>query len=123
MEQKQTIKPMKKGRKTKFFTPQTKTMTLKLFFLVAFLCLSSETFAQQGATGIQNAATKVSEYKDSVITLIKAVGGIVGLIGAVRIYNKWSNGDQDINKELVGWGGACVFLIVAPEFINSFFFN
>nr|DAC75594.1 TPA_exp: conjugative transposon protein TraE [Elizabethkingia anophelis]DAC75677.1 TPA_exp: conjugative transposon protein TraE [Elizabethkingia anophelis]DAC76058.1 TPA_exp: conjugative transposon protein TraE [Elizabethkingia anophelis]DAC76121.1 TPA_exp: conjugative transposon protein TraE [Elizabethkingia anophelis]DAC76300.1 TPA_exp: conjugative transposon protein TraE [Elizabethkingia anophelis] len=50
-----------------------------------------------------------------------AVGGVVGLIGGVRIYNKWSNGDQDINKEVVGWGGACLFLIIVPQFVSSFF--
>jgi len=49
------------------------------------------------------------------------VGGIVGLIGGLRIYNKWTNGDQDINKEILGWGGACLFLILVPIFVGAFF--
>jgi hypothetical protein len=50
-----------------------------------------------------------------------AIGGIVGVIGGIRIYNKWTNGDQDINKELVGWGGAALFLTLVPNFIGAFF--
>ncbi len=90
--------------------------------LVAMLVLVvAPTFAQEGAQGITTAATKIKKYWVPVTTLIHAIGAIVGLIGAVRIYNKWSNGDQDINKEIMGWGGACLFLIIAPTFIGSFF--
>jgi len=53
--------------------------------------------------------------------LIYVIGGVVGIIGALRIYNKWTNGDQDINKEILGWGGACLFLILAPTFVGAFF--
>ncbi len=74
-----------------------------------------------GGAGIQAAADTIKSYWTPVKMLIQVIGGIVGLVGAVRIYNKWTNGDQDINKELVGWGGACLFLIIAPQIINSFF--
>lgn len=78
-------------------------------------------FAQGGAAALTNAATEIKKYWDPVKLIIMAVGGVVGLIGGVRIYNKWSNGDQDINKEVVGWGGACLFLIIVPQFVSSFF--
>ncbi len=95
---------------------------MKKAMIVALLVLVvSPTFAQQGGAGIQTAADTIKSYWTPVKLLIQAIGGIVGLIGAVRIYNKWTNGDQDINKEIVGWGGACLFLIIAPQFINSFF--
>ncbi|WP_337050784.1 DUF4134 family protein [Elizabethkingia meningoseptica] len=78
-------------------------------------------FAQGGAAALSNAAAQIKTYWDPVKLIIMAVGGVVGLIGGVRIYNKWSNGDQDINKEVVGWGGACLFLIIVPQFVSSFF--
>lgn len=77
--------------------------------------------ANAGEAGLNNAANTIKGYWTSVKLLIQAIGGIVGLIGGVRIYNKWVNGDQDINKEIVGWGGACLFLVIVPEFVNSFF--
>ncbi|WMC08297.1 MAG: hypothetical protein PQ275_29160 [Elizabethkingia anophelis] len=76
---------------------------------------------KDGAAALTNAATEIKKYWDPVKLIIMAVGGVVGLIGGVRIYNKWSNGDQDINKEVVGWGGACLFLIIVPQFVSSFF--
>ncbi len=77
--------------------------------------------AAPGAAGIQTAADTIGRYWGSVKKLILIIGAIVGLVGAVRIYNKWTNGDQDINKEIVGWGGACLFLLLAPQIIASFF--
>lgn len=90
--------------------------------VIALLLLTAiPVFAQGGAAALTNAATEIKKYWDPVKLIIMAVGGVVGLIGGVRIYNKWSNGDQDINKEVVGWGGACLFLIIVPQFVSSFF--
>jgi hypothetical protein len=33
----------------------------------------------------------------------------------------FSDTDQDINKELMGWGGSCVFLVVSSVIIKAFF--
>ncbi|MGO3307444.1 MAG: DUF4134 domain-containing protein [Sphingobacterium sp.] len=53
--------------------------------------------------------------------LIMIIGGVVGMIGAFRVYQKWNSGDQDINKELMGWGGSALFLVVAPIVIKAVF--
>ncbi len=34
------------------------------------------------------------------------------------MYNKWTNGDQDVNKEILGYGGAMIFLIVGSGICN-----
>ena len=81
----------------------------------------SPVFAQGGATAITNAAGDIKEYWDPIKLILKAVGGLVGFIGGLRVYNKWTNGDQDVNKEILGYGGAMVFLIVVPEFVTAFF--
>lgn len=95
----------------------------KKIFLSSLLMLVSMgvMFAQAGATGIEAAATELKSYITPVKTLMWAIGGVVGLVGAVRVYIKWNNGDQDVNKELMMWGGACIFLIVAPLIIEAFF--
>ncbi len=85
-----------------------------------FLFIVSPSMAQ-GTGGIGAATDMIKEYWAPLKLLIQAIGGIVGIVGAVRIYNKWTNGDHDINKELVSWGGAALFLVIAPQFINSFF--
>nr|WP_315126666.1 DUF4134 family protein [uncultured Capnocytophaga sp.] len=96
----------------------TKKQLLLLLLLGVFI--ASPMFAQ-GAGAITTAADSIKTYWGPLKTLIMMIGGIVGLIGGLRIYNKWTNGDQDINKEILGWGGACLFLILVPTFIGAFF--
>lgn len=53
--------------------------------------------------------------------LIYAIGAVVGLIGGVKVYSKWSSGDPDTTKTAASWFGACIFLIVAATILRSFF--
>lgn len=93
-----------------------KTCLFVCLFLVAQMI-----FAQGGGNaGIQAAASEIKGYMSSMTTLTYAIGAIVGIIGAIRIYIKWTAGD-DINKELMGWGGAFIFLMIVPTVVNGFF--
>lgn len=53
--------------------------------------------------------------------LIYAIGAVVGLIGGVKVYGKFSAGDPDVSKVAASWFGACIFLIVAATILRSFF--
>ena len=50
-----------------------------------------------------------------------AIGAVVGLVGGVKVYNKFSSGDPDTSKTAASWFGACIFLIVAATILRSFF--
>ena len=100
----------------------TKNVTTKKVLTLALAIMAiTPAFAQGGATAISNAASDITDYWDPVKLILKAVGGLVGFIGGLRGYNKWTNGDQDVNKEILGYGGAMIFLIVVPEFVTAFF--
>ena len=90
---------------------------------MAVLCLSAaqSTFAQGGTVGIDAATSSLTSYVDPISTLILAIGAVVGLIGGIRVYIKWNSGDQDINKELMSWGGSCLFLVLVSVVIKAFF--
>uniref|UniRef100_UPI0032B1993E DUF4134 domain-containing protein n=1 Tax=Duncaniella dubosii TaxID=2518971 RepID=UPI0032B1993E len=53
--------------------------------------------------------------------LVYAIGAVVGLIGGIKVYSKWSSGDPDTSKTAASWFGACIFLIVAATILRSFF--
>ena len=53
--------------------------------------------------------------------LVYAGGAVVGLIGGIKVYNKFSSGDPDTSKTAASWFGACIFLIVAATILRSFF--
>jgi hypothetical protein len=77
--------------------------------------------AQDGNAGINDANTKVRSYFQSGSTLMYAVGAILGLIGAVKVYQKWNAGDPDTGKVAAAWFGSCVFLVVVVTVIKAFF--
>jgi len=93
---------------------------LLLLLLLTLFVANTDMYAQ-GASAITQATNTIKSYWTPLKTLIWMIGAIVGLIGGLRIYNKWTNGDQDINKEILGWGGACLFLILVPVFVGAFF--
>ncbi len=95
--------------------------TKKILTLALVMMALTPALAQGGATAISNAASDIRDYWDPIKLILKAVGGLVGFIGGLRVYNKWTNGDQDVNKEILGYGGAMIFLIVVPEFVTAFF--
>ena len=78
-------------------------------------------FAQDGNAGINEANTKVRSYFASGTNLMYAVGAVLGLIGAVKVYSKWNSGDPDTSKVAAAWFGSCVFLVVVATVIRSFF--
>lgn len=99
-------------------------MNKKRFFLSAVLLLSvvSQVLAQgNGIAGIEDATNMVTSYFDPATKLIYAIGAVVGLIGGVKVYNKFSSGDPDTSKTAASWFGACIFLIVAATILRSFF--
>ena len=98
-------------------------MTKKHFLIAALLLLSiSSAFAQgNGLSGINQATSMVTSYFDPATKLIYAIGAVVGLIGGVKVYSKFSSGDPDTSKTAASWFGACIFLIVAATILRSFF--
>lgn len=94
----------------------------KQFAVTSIVLLNSMgALAQDGNAGINEANTQVRSYFDSGTNLMYAVGAIVGLIGAIKVYNKWNAGDHDTGKVAAAWFGSCVFLVIVATVIKSFF--
>ena len=98
-------------------------MTKRQFiFSAVFLLTASSAFAQgNGMAGITEATGMVTSYFEPATKLIYAIGAVVGLIGGVKVYGKFSSGDPDTSKTAASWFGACIFLIVAATILRSFF--
>lgn len=78
-------------------------------------------YAQDGNAGINEANTRVRSYFDTGTNLMYAIGAVVGLIGAVKVYQKWNGGDQDTARVAAAWFGSCIFLVVVATVLKSFF--
>lgn len=92
--------------------------TIGSFGLAMLLTIQAKA---QGVQGITAAESSLIGYVDPVASLCLVIGAVVGIIGGVRVYIKWNSGDQDINKELMGWGGSCLFMVLVSVVIKAFF--
>mgnify|MGYP003583950129 FL=1 len=97
---------------------QRKKILLAALTLLAGLGATAQ---GNGTAGITEATQMVTSYFDPATQLIYAIGAVVGLIGGVKVYNKFSSGDPDTSKTAASWFGACIFLIVAATILRSFF--
>lgn len=85
-------------------------------------CLSyAIAYGQDGNAGINEAATQVRGYFDTGTQLMYAIGAVLGLVGAVKVYQKWNSGDPDTSKVAAAWFGSCVFLVIVATVLGSFF--
>lgn len=89
--------------------------------LVYLMLVEIQARAEGGEAGIKAADDAVRKYFGAGTSLMYAVGGILGLIGAVKVYQKWNGGDQDTSKVAAAWFGSCIFLVVVSTVIKSFF--
>lgn len=76
-------------------------MTKRHFLIAAVLLLSiSSAFAQgNGLSGINQATNMVTSYFDPATKLIYAIGAVVGLIGGVKVYSKFSSGTRTPRRQ------------------------
>ena len=94
----------------------------KITMLLLLTATAIGAYAQgNGIAGINEATKMVTSYFDPGTKLIYAVGAVVGLIGGIKVSNKFLSGDPDTSKTAASWFGACIFLIVAATILRSFF--
>ena len=96
-----------------------KKWTLCITVLLISAVLKAQT--ADGNAGINQATTQVKSYFDTGTNLMYAIGAIIGLVGAIKVYSKWNQGDHDTGKVAAAWFGSCVFLVIVATVLKSFF--
>ena len=97
-------------------------MNKKLILTLMAVVLASAAMAQgNGIKGITDATSMVTSYFAPLTKLIYAVGAVVGLIGGIKVYQKFTSGDPDTSKTAASWFGACIFLVIVGVVLESFF--
>ena len=88
------------------------------------LVVSVSTFAQivdAGLAAIETSTDSLKKYVPVVTNLCYAIAGIVAIIGAISVYVKMNNEEQDVKKSIMLIVGACIFLIAAAQSLPLFF--
>ncbi|WP_373514086.1 DUF4134 domain-containing protein [Persicitalea sp.] len=105
-------------------TKQLKKLSLVLTAVLSSISLvyADNPGIAAGAQAIQQASSDLQAYFEPVTTLIYIIAALVGLFGGFRIYSKWQNGDQDVQKSAIGWVGAVLFLLSIAAVLQAVFF-
>lgn len=98
-----------------------KKIIARLSALLCLLVIALTAYSQDGNNGIREATNKVKGYFDAGTDLMYAIGAVVGIIGAVKVFNKWNAGEPDTSKVAAAWFGSCIFLVVVATVLKSFF--
>lgn len=108
---------LKKHGKSRLNTAMKVVMALLTLVIVNL----QAALAQDGNAGITQATTAVKGYFTAGTSLMYAIGAIVGLVGAIKVYKKWNDGEHDTGKVASSWFGSCIFLVVVATVLKSFF--
>ena len=96
------------------------TRGISVFSLILFN-LASLMAQGNGVAALEKANTEILSYVGPITNLFYVICAVIGFIGAVKVYGKWSAGSSDTTKTAASWFGSCVFAIVAVTAIRAFF--
>jgi len=100
---------------------RVKQRAIQLAGLMMLVLPGIRGYSQDGNAGLEQANQMVRGYFETGTALIYAIGAIIGLVGGIKVYQKWSGGHPDTGSTAAAWFGACVFLVVVATVIRSFF--
>lgn len=83
-----------------------------------FICAQSE-----GATAISTATSELKSWYDPIKGLIWVLAGCLGLVGAIKMFNKFNSADPETSKSAAMLLGGCVALYVAEILFRTMFIN
>lgn len=92
-----------------------------LLFLALFCAAQADPGPPPGITELHDAREQV--YQDVLYLEDTAIllGSIFGLVGGVRVYTNWQLGKQQIDAQIIGWFGACIFLELMAVFVDALY--
>ena len=89
---------------------------------------TTATFAQNaagdytaGTTALSEVTTQIAKYIPYVVKLVYAIAGVVAVVGAISVYIKMNNEEQDVKKSIILIVGACLLVGAAAQALPLFF--
>ena len=94
---------------------------LSMFLVCALVAVSVFADASAGASAFSQITEDIKAYIPLVQNLCYAIAGVVAVAGAISVYIKMNNEEQDVKKSIMMIVGACIFLIAAAQALPLFF--
>ena len=107
----------------KALTSPSRVQMFMMMLMVTAVALAQNTAGNYaaGTTALGTVSTEIAKYVPVVVKLCYAIAGVVAVIGAISVYIKMNNEEQDVKKSIMMIVGACIFLIAAAQALPLFF--
>lgn len=96
-------------------------------FLFSVFCLvlftGSDSLAQipPGIPEINEGKEHMARNFRALSSAVLVLGSLFGLMGGLRVYQNWQMGKRNIDVEVAGWFGACIFLSLLGLFLSALY--
>jgi hypothetical protein len=97
------------------------TLTLTVTLFLSSGCLEAMAQTPPGLSEINEGKNLMAQNFRALSRAVLVLGAIFGLLGGLRIYTNWQMGRRNIDSEVAGWFGACIFLSVVGIFLAALY--
>lgn len=101
-------------------SPRYRWLALSLLLALGETVLAQRT-GSAATTAPNGVQADMTTYVQPITNICYIIAAMVGIIGGVQVYSKWTSGDPGAGKTAAGWGAAAVFLILVPAIITGLF--
>ena len=107
-------------KKIKSVVTDPRFMAVMLLLVVVTVAADAQSM-DSGVQAITKSTDSLKKYIPVVTKLCYALAGIVAIVGAISVYIKMNNEEQDVKKSIMMIVGACIFLVAAAQALPLFF--
>ncbi len=112
------------AKKIKGFFGNERVQMFCMMMLVGSVAMFAQNSAghyEAGTTALTTVTEEIAKYVPIVVKLCYAIAGVVAIVGAISVYIKMNNEEQDVKKSIMMIVGACIFLVAAAQALPLFF--
>ena len=102
-------------------SPRFASVVMLLMCVGVVMAQNSAGDYSAGTTALGTVTTEIAKYVPVAVKLCYAIAGVVAVVGAISVYIKMNNEEQDVKKSIMMLVGACIFLIAAAQALPLFF--
>lgn len=107
-------------KKIKSVVTDPRFVSVMLLLIVVTVAADAQNI-DSGIQAINKSTDALKKYIPVVTKLCYALAGIVAIVGAISVYIKMNNEEQDVKKSIMMIIGACIFLVAAAQALPLFF--
>ncbi|WP_305141239.1 DUF4134 domain-containing protein [uncultured Muribaculum sp.] len=115
------LKKISTKLKTFFGSERVQMFCMMIVGSVAMFAQNSAGNYEAGTTALSTVTEEIAKYVPIVVKLCYAIAGVVAIVGAISVYIKMNNEEQDVKKSIMMIVGACIFLVAAAQALPLFF--